>query len=112
MELESIGTGKMESQSNGAGKMELESNGAGKIEPHSNGAGKMELESNGCTEDRFSWCTSGGDRHDWQRWHQFTPVKKYRCAREGCGFFKKCWLKCNTSDTSCNGCHVIGHKRW
>jgi hypothetical protein len=59
-----------------------------------------------------AWCTNGGDRHDWQRWHQYTPVNKYRCGREGCGFFKKCWPKCKDADTTCNGCHVIGHKRW
>ena len=107
-------------------------------------------------------CVDGQERHDWQRWHKFTPgkkvtpahaarawslgrlpvfgpkrvrpvtpllrlplrfvrfvvrtpspglaVAKYRCARDGCGFFKKCWLKCD--DIDCKGCHVIGHKRW
>ena len=64
------------------------------------------------TWDKATWCTHGGDLHDWQRWHHFTPVKKFRCQRPGCGFFKKCWLKCESSETTCQGCHVIGHKRW
>mmetsp|Transcript_3764 Transcript_3764/g.13177 ORF Transcript_3764/g.13177 Transcript_3764/m.13177 type:complete len:91 (+) Transcript_3764:163-435(+) len=66
----------------------------------------------GVGDDPTEWCTSGGSRHIWERWHEYTPVKKYRCVREGCGYFKKCWLKCATADTTCNGCHVIGHKRW
>jgi hypothetical protein len=63
-------------------------------------------------DDQAKWCINGGDRHDWHRWHKFTPIKKYRCGRAGCGFFKKCWLKCEDADTTCGGCHVIGHKRW
>eukprot|EP01083_Nonionella_stella_P179386 636716_1 len=63
-------------------------------------------------DDKSNWCTKGGDRHDWKRWHKYTTVKKYYCTRPGCGFFKKCWEKCNTSGTICNGCHVIGHKRF
>ena len=63
-------------------------------------------------ESKSEWCTNGGSKHDWQRWHNFTPVKKYRCLRKGCGFFKKCWMKCSTADTTCTGCHVIQHKRW
>ena len=63
--------------------------------------------------DSTNWCTSGGERHDWRRWRSdFTPVAKFKCEREGCGFFKKCWLKCKDKDTTCNGCHVIGHQRW
>eukprot|EP00605_Chrysophyceae_sp_TOSAG23-4_P001565 GSChrysophyteH1.ASY1.ANO1.1716.1 assembled CDS len=59
------------------------------------------------------WCTNGGGKHDWQIWDSnYTPTKKYRCAREGCGFFKKCWRKCKDADTTCSGCHVIAHKRW
>ena len=57
-------------------------------------------------------CTPCGEKHDWKRWHAYTPTKKYFCDREGCGFFKMCWAKCTQSETSCNGCHVIGHKRW
>ena len=63
-------------------------------------------------EDTAKWCTNGGDLHDWKQWHKYTPVKKYRCERKGCGFFKKCWKKCTDAETTCNGCHVIGHKRW
>ena len=64
-------------------------------------------------DDKSNWCTTkGGKRHDWKRWHNYTPVKKYFCARPGCGFFKKCWEKCKDSDTICNGCHVIGHRRF
>ena len=50
--------------------------------------------------------------HSWRRWHAYTPAKKYFCDREGCGYFKKCWPKCAAADTTCNGCHVVGHKRW
>mmetsp|Transcript_97684 Transcript_97684/g.168418 ORF Transcript_97684/g.168418 Transcript_97684/m.168418 type:complete len:98 (+) Transcript_97684:92-385(+) len=66
----------------------------------------------GLADDKGNWCTNGGDRHAWKRWHEFTPFKKYRCERKGCGFFKKCWMKCVDADTTCKGCHVIGHKRW
>ena len=66
----------------------------------------------GSDDKTADWCTSGGKRHNWKRWHQYTPIKKYRCDRAGCGFFKKCWLKCEDANTTCNGCHVIGHKRW
>ena len=63
--------------------------------------------------ENSNWCTNGGKRHDWKRWRSdFTPVAKYKCEREGCGFFKKCWLKCKDKDTTCNGCHIIGHQRW
>ena len=63
------------------------------------------------SEDRGSWCTNGGDKHDWKQWHEYVKhCRKYRCKREGCGFFKKCWIKCE--DIDCKGCHVIGHKRW
>ena len=58
-----------------------------------------------------NWCTNGGDKHHWVQWHQFVKhCRKYRCERESCGFFKKCWTKCE--DIDCKGCHVIGHKRW
>ena len=66
----------------------------------------------GSDDKTADWCTNGGKRHNWKQWHQYTPIKKYRCDRAGCGFFKKCWLKCEDADTTCNGCHVIGHKRW
>ena len=26
---------------------------------------------------KASWCTNGGDLHDWKRWHHFTPVKNF-----------------------------------
>ena len=52
-----------------------------------------------------------GSQHDWTRWMAFTPAKKFYCNREGCGFFKKCWKQCESSDT-CMGCHVPGHRRW
>ena len=29
------------------------------------------------TSDKASWCTDGGDLHDWKRWHHFTPVKNF-----------------------------------
>ena len=62
-------------------------------------------------EQKSSWCTNGGDKHNWIQWHKFIKhCRKYRCVREGCGFFKKCWTKCD--DINCKGCHVIGHKRW
>ena len=42
------------------------------------------------TEDKASWCTHGGDKHDWKQWHEYVKhCRKYRCEREGCGFFKK-----------------------
>ena len=28
-------------------------------------------------DDQAKWCINGGDRHDWHRWHKFTPIKKY-----------------------------------
>ena len=28
-------------------------------------------------KDKASWCTNGGDFHDWKRWHHFTPVKNF-----------------------------------
>ena len=62
-------------------------------------------------EDKASWCTNGGDKHEWKQWHEYVKhCRKYRCERQGCGFFKKCWTKCE--DINCKGCHVIGHKRW
>ena len=73
---------------------------------------EMESTQHTMVDNKADWCTNGGVRHDWTQWHKFTPVKKYRCERGGCGFFKKCWLKCELADTTCNGCHVIGHKRW
>ena len=55
--------------------------------------------------------TPCGKKHLWKQWTQYvTHCKKFRCEREGCGFFKKCWAKC--VDIDCNGCHVIAHKRW
>ena len=55
--------------------------------------------------------TPCGKKHEWKQWTQYvTHCKKFRCEREGCGFFKKCWAKC--VDIDCNGCHVIAHKRW
>ena len=42
-------------------------------------------------EDKGSWCKNGGDKHDWKQWHEYVKhCRKYRCKREGCGFFKKC----------------------
>ena len=65
------------------------------------------------TGDTSTWCINGGKVHDWKRWRSdYTPTAKFKCERKGCGFFKKCWLKCKHKDTTCNGCHVIGHKRW
>ena len=61
--------------------------------------------------DSSDWCTAGGEKHDWKQWHRYvTHCRKYRCERNGCGFFKKCWTKCVNID--CTGCHVIGHKRF
>ena len=55
--------------------------------------------------------TPCGKKHLWKQWtHYVTHCKKFRCEREGCGFFKKCWAKCE--DIDCHGCHVIAHKRW
>ena len=55
--------------------------------------------------------TPCGDKHEWAQWTEFVShCKKYRCEREGCGFFKKCWTKCK--DIDCTGCHVPAHKRW
>ena len=34
-------------------------------------------------DDKANWCINGGNRHDWKRWHNYTPVKKYRCERAG-----------------------------
>mmetsp|Transcript_15352 Transcript_15352/g.37238 ORF Transcript_15352/g.37238 Transcript_15352/m.37238 type:complete len:90 (+) Transcript_15352:182-451(+) len=52
-----------------------------------------------------------GDTHDWKQWTEYVKhCKKYRCEREGCGFFKKCWTACE--DINCKGCHVPAHKRW
>ena len=64
-------------------------------------------------EDESTWCINGGKKHDWKRWQSnYTPAAKFKCERKGCGFFKKCWHKCKDKDTTCNGCHVVGHKRW
>ena len=58
--------------------------------------------------DLFTPC---GDKHEWKQWTEFVKhCNKFRCEREGCGFFKKCWAKCKNID--CKGCHVPGHKRW
>ena len=52
-----------------------------------------------------------GGKHQWKQWTKHvTHCTKYRCEREGCGFFKKCWKKCE--DIDCKGCHVPAHKRW
>ena len=55
--------------------------------------------------------TPCGDKHQWEQWTEYVKhCKKFRCAREGCGFFKKCWTACE--DINCKGCHVPAHKRW
>ena len=55
--------------------------------------------------------TPCGNNHDWQQWTEYVKhCRKYRCEREGCGFFKKCWTVCD--DIDCKGCHVPAHKRW
>ena len=55
--------------------------------------------------------TPYGDKHQWKQWTEYVKhCTKYRCEREGCGFFKKCWTKC--ADIDCKGCHVPAHKRW
>ena len=55
--------------------------------------------------------TPCGDKHEWKQMSDYVKhCRKYRCEREGCGFFKKCWTACN--DIDCKGCHVPGHKRW
>ena len=55
--------------------------------------------------------TSCGNKHQWVQWTEYVKhCKKYRCEREGCGFFKKCWATCE--DIDCKGCHVPAHKRW
>ena len=60
-------------------------------------------------KDRLA--TSCGDKHQWKQWTEYVKhCKKFRCEREGCGFFKKCWTVCE--DIDCKGCHVPGHKRW
>ena len=70
-------------------------------------------------QEGYSWqgkkgahlATPCGDKHSWKQWTEFVShCKKYRCEREGCGFFKKCWSKCD--DIDCKGCHVPQHKRW
>ena len=63
-------------------------------------------------DEEETWCINGGESHKWERWQMYTPAKKYKCIRQGCGFFKKCWQRCELADTTCKGCHVIGHKRW
>ena len=70
-----------------------------------------------------SWVSKGGRRpnlstpcgedgkHEWEQWTKYVKhCKKFRCTREGCGFFKKCWVKC--TNVECPGCHVPAHKRW
>ena len=33
-------------------------------------------------EDKGSWCTNGGDKHDWKQWHEYVKhCRKYRCKR-------------------------------
>ena len=60
---------------------------------------------------RPSLATPCGDKHQWKQWTEYVKhCTKYRCEREGCGFFKKCWTKC--ADIDCKGCHVPAHKRW
>ena len=55
--------------------------------------------------------TPCGDKHEWKQMSEYVKhCKKFRCERDGCGFFKKCWTACE--DINCKGCHVIGHKRW
>ena len=55
--------------------------------------------------------TPCGDAHEWKQWTEYVKhCKKFRCEREGCGFFKKCWTSCE--DINCIGCHVPAHKRW
>ena len=70
-------------------------------------------------EEARTWQTKGrpnlsspcGEKHQWKQWTKhITHCTKYRCEREGCGFFKKCWKKCE--DIDCKGCHVPAHKRW
>ena len=76
-------------------------------------SGSDQFQDTSSSVNEASWCINGGILHDWKRWQSnFTPAKKYYCNREGCGYFKKCWKKCDKADTTCNGCHVIGHKRW
>jgi hypothetical protein len=63
-------------------------------------------------DGKLNLCSPCGDKHEWQQWTEFIKhCKKYRCAREGCGFFKKCWTACE-DPTNCKGCHVPAHKRW
>jgi hypothetical protein len=55
--------------------------------------------------------TPCGEKHSWKQMSDFVKhCRKYKCEREGCGFFKKCWTAC--TDIDCKGCHVPGHKRW
>ena len=55
--------------------------------------------------------TPCGDKHEWKQWTDYVKhCKKFRCEREGCGYFKKCWTACENID--CKGCHVPAHKRW
>ena len=56
-------------------------------------------------------CTPCGEKHEWVQWTEYVKhCKKFRCEREGCGYFKKCWTSCENID--CKGCHVPAHKRW
>ena len=56
-------------------------------------------------------CTPCGDKHEWKQWTEYVKhCNKFRCEREGCGYFKKCWAACE--DIDCPGCHVPAHKRW
>ena len=71
-----------------------------------------DITSSAAIDDESSWCINGGPKHDWKRWKSdYTPAAKFKCERKGCGFFKKCWHKCEDKDTTCTGCHIIQHKR-
>ena len=53
----------------------------------------------------------GAGPHEWKQWGEYVKhCKKFYCEREGCGYFKKCWTKCE--DINCPGCHVPAHKRF
>ena len=39
--------------------------------------------------------TPCSEKHEWKQWTEYVKhCKKFRCDREGCGFFKKCWTAC------------------
>ena len=71
-------------------------------------AGKVWTAKKGAKYDLSTPC---GEKHDWQQMSDYVKhCKKFKCMREGCGFFKKCWTACENID--CTGCHVPAHKRW